>query len=220
MLCEFEIFGVCGICLVVVRRLSRKNSCMWHYSSFCDLWSTLASLEIVNEWNRGLKFISMLAIFKFCSTQFLLINTGRMHLANLRLLLVINIIILPSLHDFAGVVKKPCLTGRAMFVICNFRTNVAKRLVWGEIFVILSTERSRVGVKGGGGGGNGGYEEVATNHIKCTQRGILTWDKTTYWEGKLIFFTKCWYLRRINTNPFVCLYLYIRIYNFQISCYC
>ena len=40
--------------------------------------------------------------------------------------------------------------------------------------MILSTERSRVGVKGGGGGGNGGYEEVATNHIKCTQRGILT----------------------------------------------
>ena len=27
-------------------------------------------------------------IFKFCSTQFLLINTGRTHLANLRLLLV------------------------------------------------------------------------------------------------------------------------------------
>ena len=33
----------------------------------------------------------MLAIFKFCSTQFLLINTGRTHLTNLRLLLVILI---------------------------------------------------------------------------------------------------------------------------------
>ena len=88
MLCEFEIFGVCGICLVVVRRLSRKNSCMWHYCAFCGWWSTLANVEIVNEWNSGLKFIYMLAIFKFCSTQFLLINTGRTHLANLRLLLV------------------------------------------------------------------------------------------------------------------------------------
>ena len=48
----------------------------------------VANLEIVNEWNRGLKFISMLAIFKFCSTQFLL-NTGRTHLTNLRLLLVV-----------------------------------------------------------------------------------------------------------------------------------
>ena len=50
-------------------------------------FSEFGNCERVKSQSQIL-FISMLAIFKFCSTQFLLINTSRTHLTNVRLLLV------------------------------------------------------------------------------------------------------------------------------------
>ena len=46
--------------------------------------------------------------------------------------------------------------------------------------------------------------QIASNALNDGYK--WTWYKITYWQGKSILFIKCWYLRQIETIPFVPIY--------------
>ena len=56
------------------------------------------------------------------------------------------------------------------------------------------------------------FLEVATNRLKLTQHGIQHDTRQHIDKIRSFYLAKCWYLKRININPFVCLRPYIRNY--------